>query len=817
MNNKERIKDYIKTNTERLIQNKNIDDNGLDAINIALDLNIDRANVSRELNDLWKEMVLIKIAGRPVFYLDYNVLHNNYPDCDIPSFIPKENKLSDYLNQKTYTSETLQKNVGLSDMIGANGSLRQQIENAKAAVSYPPYGINTLISGNSGTEKIRLAESMIEYAINNNIKKKGCPYILLDCRVASANVTRFETELFGIYDETDKEQNQKGILEKCTNGFLILEGIEYLPQSTFDLISSLLSKKSFTKINSNTYIPLKCMLIITTSTPIDDERLLPISSYTSSIVVLPDLDKRGIYEKIEIILSIFSSEAKNINKTIKVSKDVISCLSSKIYKQNINEIQNDIKYTCSKAYLDAINNEQITVSLFHLPTNIIEMSDSEYTKNSKMSSSMLLNAIKQDYFIFDKNGHSEGYDNFKKMPNDSARHLLSQFINGFNIDINSLESLEDYAKESIGVIKDCNDIQLNEFRKNIDKNIAKIVTSIIYKHPEYSILKRNEELLYGILLHITNSKDRITNNEKITYSPIISNKLYPKEYEVSKEIYTKLKEKYNTKVVDKEIDMLAIYLAISKQYLENNAPILVIAHGESVASQMVSYVKENSERKVEIDAIDFNSSMQLNDCMELACIKAHELNRGTGIIVFTDKEPLLTIHEHITKQTGIPCYSVNPLTLSSLLQLVENNNYMQSDINNLTVHNSFHNKNDDVGTTTFLQNLIDKVIINNCNFINPYKAIKILNDCLNTTLKLLNIPYSDEIAVKYICLCVNLLERVIKNQPWINNSTNKFISNNAKLMSSVEKGFETANNSFAIKIPQTELVYVSEIFLPYLN
>ena len=95
MNNKERIKDYIKTNTERLIQNKNIDDNGLDAINIALDLNIDRANVSRELNDLWKEMVLIKIAGRPVFYLDYNVLHNNYPDCDIPSFIPKENKLSD--------------------------------------------------------------------------------------------------------------------------------------------------------------------------------------------------------------------------------------------------------------------------------------------------------------------------------------------------------------------------------------------------------------------------------------------------------------------------------------------------------------------------------------------------------------------------------------------------------------------------------------------------------------------------------------------------------------------------------------------------
>ena len=62
-----------------------------------------------------------------------------------------------------------------------------------------------------------------------------------------------------------------------------------------------------------------------------------------------------------------------------------------------------------------------------------------------------------------------------------------------------------------------------------------------------------------------------------------------------------------------------------------------------------------------------------------------------------------------------------------------------------------------------------------------------------------------------------MLERVIKNEPWENQNLNKFIRSYPKLMEITEHSLETASNSFGIKIPKNELVFIAEIFLPYIN
>ena len=59
---------HIAEITSIAIANKEYTGINTDAFTISLDLNLDRANVSRMLNDLWRENILIKIQGRPTFY-----------------------------------------------------------------------------------------------------------------------------------------------------------------------------------------------------------------------------------------------------------------------------------------------------------------------------------------------------------------------------------------------------------------------------------------------------------------------------------------------------------------------------------------------------------------------------------------------------------------------------------------------------------------------------------------------------------------------------------------------------------------------------
>lgn len=93
----------------------NIQD-GIDTKTLASLVDMTRANVSHELNELCKEGKLYKSSSRPVLYF----LSNN-------ENVHTESQL-----------ELLAKN---------NISLKDSVEQAKAAILYPPKGMNCLILG----------------------------------------------------------------------------------------------------------------------------------------------------------------------------------------------------------------------------------------------------------------------------------------------------------------------------------------------------------------------------------------------------------------------------------------------------------------------------------------------------------------------------------------------------------------------------------------------------------------------------------------------------------------------------------------------
>ena len=59
---------HIAEITSIAIANKEYTGINTDAFTISLDLNLDRANVSRMLNDLWRGNILFKKQGPPLFF-----------------------------------------------------------------------------------------------------------------------------------------------------------------------------------------------------------------------------------------------------------------------------------------------------------------------------------------------------------------------------------------------------------------------------------------------------------------------------------------------------------------------------------------------------------------------------------------------------------------------------------------------------------------------------------------------------------------------------------------------------------------------------
>lgn len=817
----ERIEQYLKEQTRLLIQNGQVEQVGIDALNCALDLNLDRANVSKDLNKLWKEGKVIKIQGKPVYYLDYNVLNQYFPDHFFPSVISKNEKFYNYLN-KTNTSEasltsTDEEIDPLDSLIGASGSLSEILVNAKSAIAYPPHGIYCMIHGNAGVGKTLLANRMVKYACQiKNLEK--IPFLTLHCQNYQDNPSLFTDTLLGSSKKTIGKTSQ-GALNQCENGILLLEQIEFLPFSCQNLLSTIMTQKKYIPLHQQDDQPLRTMIIATTEKHENDLAIRSLSQIIPIHLHLQDIDNRGIYEKIEFILDLFTEEAVHTGTTIRVHKDIIALFAAKRFPNNIVQMRNEIQISCSKAYLQTANPKMKTVYITYQSLSLEMLSQSENTQALTSSILRLLSCIPTDYLQFDSNGTSTAATIFKNAPTAFDEHRLRQFVDEFNINVNDLDDIDNYVRENISVLKDCPNPQLEAIKRNINPFVYQITLQKIMEREQFVNLKNNPKLLYGILLHISNYLTRIEHEKSIPTEKqkSVTEQIYHDEYLCAKEIYQTFGNIYNITPSEREIDFLASYLAISNQWINHvNIAILLICHGDSIATQMVDYVHRVVEGTYYVDCINYTSSIQLNDCLELACLKVAELNRGAGVLIVCDMEPLTSIGEYVYRQTRIPTRTISGITLPGFIRIVEQST---SSFNNLDTIRIEHVQKEEptqetkVTSSTFLDQIRDRIIAKTVSFIDTHKAVSILNTCLQETLKELEIPYTVVIAIKYLCHCTNMLERVIKNEPWDFQKLNIFMQQNYHIMHVIEHKLEYAADSFGIKIPSSEIAYVAQIFL----
>lgn len=265
---KELILKAIYAHTLECLEDKQYDKLGMDASSLAMDLRLDRSNVSRDLNLLHQEGRLIKLNGRPTLYVSRQLLMKYFPEQNIPAVLSKDQQLTDFLTKQQRQNEQTQMKESLDTLIGKNigESMYEPIQKAKAAMNYQYSGLNTIIEGQEGTNRKSFAQLMFLYGKQNGRFSSFHSPIIADCSLLK-NYSVHDLDLY-VFGEIIDSRLRRGLVEKARQGMLILLHFEQLPDLIKIKICNAITEAQYHPLNAvNRRFTFQCQVIITTSSP----------------------------------------------------------------------------------------------------------------------------------------------------------------------------------------------------------------------------------------------------------------------------------------------------------------------------------------------------------------------------------------------------------------------------------------------------------------------------------------------------------------------------------------------------------------------
>jgi len=322
---------------------------GIDATEISKKTNIKRSNVSAILNMLVREKKLVKIISRPVYFIHRDKL---------------KEILGYYIDEKIYLKDLIKYAINrgkvdestFESVIGYNGSIKEQIEQAKAAVLYPPNGLHTLIIGPSGSGKSFLAEAMYNFRLKAGL---GGNFEVFNCADYYNNPELINSYIFGHVkgSYTGADSDRIGLVEKANGGILFLDEVHRLHPESQEMLFYLLDKGLYYRLGDSNKRKANIMLIAATTEDVDSFLLKSFLRRIPVVIQIPPLEKRSKEERIDILVNLFSSEAKRIKTNIIVYPSVVINLINASFEGNIGELKSIIQVLCSKAFLRRYNND----------------------------------------------------------------------------------------------------------------------------------------------------------------------------------------------------------------------------------------------------------------------------------------------------------------------------------------------------------------------------------------------------------------------------------------------------------------------------
>ncbi len=558
-----------------------------------------------------------------------------------------------------------------ASMIGCNKSLRTKIEQAKAAILYPPNGLHTLIIGSPGVGKTELAEAMYKFSLTyQELSSDNYPFITFNCADYAENPQLLLAQLFGYRKGafTGAESDQDGLVTKADGGILFLDEVHRLTSNGQEMLFQLIDKGHYRRLGeTNTVHKAKVMIIAATSEDIEKSLLLTFRRRIPMVIELPLLAVRTLEERLDMIRKFFFQETNVLNKKIIVTTHALRILLSYNCVGNIGQLRSDIQLSCAKGFLEYVarcgEDDSIIIDV---PTLPIHISKSLYNivwdreKVKKIISDDLVflpgaiipEKIKKSIYTFS----NEIYKNIEEEYQELQKQGLSdEIINRIIMD--ALETKVKKIINQIGANK--YNLVTQDFKAIVRPEVILLVEKML------NIVKAklgdfDNTLFYCLATHLNISINRIKSGKYSSTLCLNNVKQYcTQEYEVAIEMASLTKQYMGIDLPEEEIGFIAMYLkaSISKDVCsQNTIGIVVISHGH-VAQGMVSV----ANRFLGVDLVQA-VEMSLDEKTEDALVRTMEVvakvDQGKGVLLLVDMGSLDTFGNQITLQTGIATRTV---------------------------------------------------------------------------------------------------------------------------------------------------------------
>ncbi|MBN7573538.1 MULTISPECIES: sigma 54-interacting transcriptional regulator [Clostridium] len=666
------ISNYLKEATKEFSKD-NIKE--FSANSIAEKVELSRSTVSSYLNKEAKQGRIIKIKEYPVIFLYKETFSKLY-------FTPAQDEYNT-LDELWKENSNVKKTDIWSSVIGAKGSLKEQIEQIKTAVLYPENGLPIMLLGSSGSGKTYLAKCIYDYCLEEKLINPKSSFISLNCAQYYHNPELLSSLLFGYTKGafTGADKDKKGLLESADGGVLFLDEVHRLTEEG--------QEKLFTFMDSNEYSPIgdnsikkeaKVRLIFATTESIQSTFLPTFIRRLPVIVNIPSFAERPQQEKIHLIDSFFLKESEILKRTIKVTKQVISFLLFSNYEGNVGKIKNIVKYSCGSSYAKRKDQEIIKVRIGDLPIgNENQLKESLYHQISSRYQDRIYDYLHPELL----NINSDEQKNIKK--------TYFEFVEGFK-QVESGEIMFDhYTKE---MVKNVN-LLLDELTFNTEVTNNQSFFSVLtfnikstfkYMEENYGFEQDGNKILsIAYLLYFKEEQEILINHpDWNSIRPKIINFIesYMKNILwLSRRMLTHLSERLDFQVLDEDLIFISFYLkSMNIQSLKNEIKSIVLAHGYSTASSMAN-VANRMLRKNFFQAIDMPIDTTIDHIEEKILDFIDNNSTENGLILLVDMGSLFDLRNRLEKKIKGPLLLIDfvstPLVLEIGSMLLQDKNIIE--------------------------------------------------------------------------------------------------------------------------------------------
>jgi sigma-54 dependent transcriptional regulator of gfr operon len=658
---KQLILEYIEMQSAQLTDEKvsMIGKDKFSAQAVAKELGISRNLASQYLNEWEQKGVLSKTSSRPVYFFSQNRLEQNNENRH-----PQDDHNIDELIQSAIEDNI--KEDMFQTVIGYSGSIRNVIDQCKAAIKYPPNGLPILLTGASGSGKSYLAQLMYQYAVQENLIAAEKQFVIMNCSEFANNPELLTANLFGYKKGafTGADSDHIGLIQVADGGVLFLDEVHSLNPSCQEKLFLFMDKGVYHLVGDNkNWKSSSAKLIFATTKDPEQALLRTLLRRIPVLVNVPSLEDRPVEEKEQLLFSFIQQEAKSIGKKIMISQSYFQTLMSYKFLGNIGELKNAIRRSCANAFLyQEQDSESLTLKMYHLPENIISYS----------SIFMLTSKDEDDHQLLDPT---------KKKVEEGAERIVALFdellqANDLYMDYKIDNKL--FMENTHKIITKYYDYLIFEKKVNTrldayEASIQRISEHICERYkiqlltngliPLVRYLLERGSYQSQIILWENQQKDR-------TYSFYnMLKKQYPYEFSIAEEFSEKIEMYFDMHVSEMNRAILLLNIKFFNPEINVHKVMgIVLSHGYSTASSIVDAVNKLVDDYI-FEAIDMPLDVSVFEIGERLQRLVKRRHLSQDLILLVDMGSLEEIYKEISVIPNLNIGIINNITTKMALEV----------------------------------------------------------------------------------------------------------------------------------------------------